>query len=455
MKSDRTKRRLAALGVAALLGLSLLPVLVGAASAAPVAGASSGSVATSWAYGGQDWTNGPPQSGGAINVSWNATFGLVALFNATNTSSTTIELTEQRTVALAVTLSASGSNFSLNYQLKALEVDRAWANLTRDANVTLLSNGSTVAALGLLNASARTNASLEESAVGSYATPNGTVPFSAYLNATGHAAVNATFSPALGLLPENLSAGMSSWSSSSMMNVTSSWGIAYDWARHNGTGSAASNGSRSGGFNATTLVTVYGSLGTAVTFHDHRARTAVFLHLLGPFGLRDGFVLVAGSFDFFGGGSHPFDTEAVGEASISSQAIFVTPGHDLDVRSIGAAQATFGTSGLPLASVGTSGVVAAIASPPSTTVTAQPESPSQAQTQAACLQTGCPGPAGGLGLLGIGAIALVAAAAVGAVLFFLRRRPRAPTTANSPVPPGVYGVATPPSPPSEGSGGQP
>ncbi len=424
MHDNRTKGQLAVLGMVALLGLAVVPFVSAAASAAP--GPAVSAPVASWAYGGEASSNGSFSALGA-EITWNATFGLVAIFNATNTSATTVELTAQRTMALSVTASASNGNgsFVAHYALKALEVDSAFANLSRNASVTL-ANGTNATALGILNASTHTSASLVESLTGS---SSGT-PFGAHLNASGSAHLAAAFTPALGLIPNNLS-GVSAWSSTAVLNATSAWQYAYNWSHVGPLGSASGNGSHAGGWNSTLAVTLYGhAFAAPVAFSDHANRTEVVLALGGPFELRDGFVLIPGAFDFFNGDAKAYGNFTLGAAAISADVVFVRSG-SLHVESVSAAQATFGDASAPLyVSGGSSGSVAA-ATPasvsPGSTVTAQPESPSTAQAQAACLKFGCSsaGPSYAA-LVVVGVVGVAALAAVAAIVGSRRKRPAAP-----------------------------
>ncbi len=451
MKAKRTIG-LAAAAVVVLLVLGLVPAFAGSASAAGTGASGSGTASGPWAYGGQGWSNAKVSSGN-VDLSWNASFGLVALFNATNTTNATVELSEQRTVALALAVSGSAPNLSFRLNVKALELDAASVNLTRSASVTL-ANGSTAGALGLLNASDRSTVTLAESLVGSY---RGS-PFSGYLNVTGKAEAHVAFTPTLGLVPLHLTPGLG-WSSTSVATATSSWTIAYDWARHSALGSNASSATRSGGWNGTTVVTLSGAAGSAQSlFHDHLARTMVVLALSGPFGLRDGFVLVPSGFDFFDGSSQPYDTEAVtGSATISTESLFVTDG-SLSARSVTAARAssTFGSPRIPLDVSSSGGARVATSSPASsnwsTSVLAQPESPSQAKAQAYCLQFTCSSSrAFPLGAVVLGLVVVVAVVAT--LLVLARRSHRrssieANTAAPATVPTGALG--TPPAPAPEG-----
>src|SRR5271170_2289936 len=144
-----TKGWLLVLGVTALLALAVGPALAGTASAAPVQPAFI-SPATQWAYGGQGSVTGTVTSG-ANTLTWNATFGWTVIYTATNTSASTVELEEQRTVGIQVTSTLTGPNVTATYTYLGTEVDTAFVNLTNESTVYVA--GVPVAALGINNES--------------------------------------------------------------------------------------------------------------------------------------------------------------------------------------------------------------------------------------------------------------------------------------------------------------
>lgn len=456
-------RQLVAIGLAALLAVTVLPVLAAPASGSAAGGSSGAGTLSSWAYGGEQSRNGTISSGGAT-LSWNATFALVVIFNATNTSNTSVQLQEERTEALTLEVTGSSASLSFHAQLSAIEVDTASVNLTRNATVTL-GNGSNVSAWGLENASSWSNASLAESVVGTY---QGNQSFSAYLNVSGRSQASVGFTPPLGVLPLTVQPGIS-WTAAALANASSSWTIGFTWAKHTPLRSGSGAANRSGGWNGTALVTVSGHAGAAEDgFDDHVGRTTIGLTLSGAFGLHDGFLLVPQGFDLFNGGTHAYDgDEVTGSATIFGESLFVT-GHHLTVRSVAAARASsrFGVSNSSLfTSDGTTGVVGAATVPSvsdaTATVLAQPESPSQARAQAYCLHFACsPSTSFPLGLLLVGIVSLggVATAAVLLARHGRRRSAafRSPGAGGALAPPtipdGAYGGAPPPNLPNGAEG---
>ena len=428
MSANGPKTKLASIAAVALVALAIVPALAATASAAPIAAApappSGGSSA--WAYGGQGWGSGGVTVGPA-SYSWNASFGGVVMFNATNTSNTTSMLHASRTVGVWINASYSGPNLSLAYHYHALEVDNAYANVTTAATVTL-QNASVVPALGILNASASAKASLAASVTGTM----GNQSADAYLNVTGTAQAALAFSPALGLIPLNLS-GVSAWEASAMVSGSASWNLGWNWSDHGWNGTSASGSNSTGGnWSTATEVTLVGHLvGVSTRFADHHPRLAVLLGFSGPFDLYDGFVLIPHGFDLFGAGGLAFGAHALGASAIASEYVFVDEGR-VGPRSLTAANATLGGSvAIPTALSTSGGATSPAASPsatPGATVWMQPESPSAAQAQANCLQFGCTSKPS-VGLLGPIAIAVAGTAAVVGVVAWRSRRGRAPPAA--------------------------
>jgi hypothetical protein len=409
----------------ALVALAVVPLLASAASAAAVAPGTLAPAGKSaqWAYGGEGWAGGGI-SAGTTTLSWNASVGAVVIFNATNTSANTVELTASRTVAVTISATFTGPYTSWAYHLKAVETDKAYVNLTNASTVTL-ANSTKVPALGILNASVQANASLKASLVG--VVDNRSV--GDYLNVSGWAWAKVAFDPSLGLIPLNLS-GVSSWHSSSDASGSAAWNLswAYTDYRWNGT-SGSYSGDVNGTWSTTTVVSLVGHVaGTYAKWVDHRLRTAVALGLSGPFDLYAGVLIVPHAFDLFGGGVTAYDGAGVGATAVTSEYLFVTNGpRYLWAGSVTAANMTAGTS-TPAALASTAGGAMPAVTPSASgsadpTVWEQPESLSAAQSQAYCLQFGCSGSSnslGGLVLLG----GIVAAVAVVAIALVLRRRSR-------------------------------
>ena len=425
MQTNGTKRRMLSVAAVALLALAILPLVGGSASAAAVGpSVASPDRSVEWAYGGEGWASGTAVSG---HLTWNASAGAVVIFNATNTSSTTTELTANRTVAISISATFSAPGTTITYNLKAYEQDLAYANITNASSVTL-SNLTTVPALGLINASLHATASLKASLVGTV----GNLSASDYLNVSGWAHAQVAFSPALGLVPLNLT-GVTGWGSAANASGSAAWNVSWAFANHGWNGTSASlNGDVNGTWSATTEVLLVGHVaGPWAHWVDHRARTAVVLGLVGPFDLYAGILLVPHAFNLFGGGVHAYDGAGVGGASVRAEYLFVTNGpRHLSAESVTAANLTAGaptpssyvSAGLAPA-LAPATAAAAPAASPTPTVWEQPEGVPAAQGQAHCLVFSCPGSSNPLAKLFL-PIAIVAVAAVAAIAVILSRRSR-------------------------------
>jgi hypothetical protein len=400
-------------GITVLFALALTPAVTGAANAASPS-ATPASATTQWAYGGQGNATGSVTID-AATVAWNASFGWTVIFTATNTSNSTVQLEEQRTVGIDLATTLNAPNVSASYTFHGTESDLAFVNLT-DAS-TVYVNGSAVPALGITNESLHVNAAVDQSilvAVHGHSHPG-------WLNVTGAAEGTVAFAPSLGLIPLNLS-GVQMWNSSATSSPSVSWTINYAWAALGWNGTTRSgSGVATGNWSATGPVTVTG-LKVAVLhpFSDHKVRTGVVLIVQGPVDAYDGYSFVPHAFDLFGGGAHPFDAVAFGSASIGSgqgETLYVSPGPRGPILS--AADSNFGAT--PGASSAlaqpTSGPSPAASSSPGATVEGQPMSVASAQAESSCLLNGCGGGAAQVSgaLIEIAVIALAVVAVVGTV----------------------------------------
>jgi hypothetical protein len=410
-KLGGTKGWLVLTGVAVLMALAVVPAFAGAASASPAPLTAAETPSNQWAYGGVGWSNNTLIIG-TETVTWNASFGWTVIFTETSTSANTVQIEEQRTVGIDLTATYSNPVTTATYTFHGQEADVAFANLTNDSTVYV--GGLPVPALGIDNDSTHTAASIAEAIT---VTHNGTTK-SASLDVTGTAHTSAQFAPSFGLVPLNLS-GVLMWNSTSTITPEASWNITYAWANNGfngqtGSGTQYDNGTLStpGTVNLTgyDVTKTYG----IPAFTDHVPRHAIILIVQGPLGNYDAFVFVPRGFDLFGGGVHPYDSVALGSASISAETLYVSSGaHGLAVT---AGSTTFGAS---TASVNSVGAVAGGSTPsavgsPGSTVVGAPMTVSQAQAENNCLTGGCS--AATSSTLGTVGIALIAGLAVVAVV---------------------------------------
>lgn len=410
-KLGGTKGWLVLSSVAVLMTLAVVPALAGAASASPAPVGTANSPSNQWAYGGMGWSNNTLVIGNE-RLTWNASFGWTVIFTSTNTSATTVQIEEQRTLGIDLTATFSSPAVHAQYSLSGHEVDVSFANLTDAATVYV--GGSPVAALGINNDSTSIAGAIAESIS---VTKNGTTQ-SANLDITGSAHTSAQFTPALGLIPLNLS-GVTMWNSTSTINPEGSWNITWTWANNGfdgrtGSGTQYANGTVSApgpvqltGFDVTKT---YG----VPVFEDHLPRHAIVLIVQGPLGNYDAFVLVPRDFDLFGTENHPYAASSLGSASISAETLFVSDGARGPAVTAGAT--TFGADTTTIGAVGSgsTGTAPAAASSPGTTVTGGPMSVAQAQAENNQL-TGGPAAATS-SILGAGALVVVAAIAVVALV---------------------------------------
>ena len=410
-KMGGTKGWLVLTSVAVLMALAVVPAFAGAASASPAPISAADSPSNHWAYGGVGWSNNT-QISGSTTLTWNASFGWTVIFTATTTSANTVMIEEQRTVGIDLTATYSSLTTQSTYSYHGQEVDLAFANITNDS--TVYEAGFPVPALGIDNDSTRVAGSISETIS---VTDHGTAK-TASLDVTGSAQTSAQFTPSLGLVPLNLS-GVTVWNSTSMINPSTSWNLTYTWANngfngHLGSGTLYSNGTWStpGPVSLTgyDVTRTYG----VPHFVGPTSRHAIVLIVEGPLGNYDAFVLVPRGFDLFGGGSHAYDSEALGSASISAETLYVSPGTLSPDVTAGAT--TFGASSQSISAQvsPSSGNAPAAAATPSTTVVGAPMSVSQAQAENSCLTGGCT--ATSSAVLDAGVLVIVAGLAIVAVV---------------------------------------
>ncbi|HTW40371.1 MAG TPA: hypothetical protein VMF04_05925 [Thermoplasmata archaeon] len=408
--NDGTKRGLVAASTALLVVVGLLAAFGASASAAPVH--TDSAATTAWAYGGGNSASGSLTLG-KLSASWNVSVDVVVIFHATPTVANTTELEEQRTLGVSVQVSLSEPNASLNYHYHAVEVDTAYANVSNDSTVYV--GGAPVAALGIDNASYHGTATLAESLV---ATAPGKM-LSAYLNVSADAKANVAFSPSLGVVPLDLT-GVSSWNSSANATPSASWNFSYNYAFHGWNNTTASGHHvRGGNWTASGPVALHGEVVTfgVPTFRDHTPRTAIVISVTGPATIYEGFLVVPHGFDIFGGGPQPYSHESMSTVAVSKDMLFVTTGRHLGVNSLSASEVTVGgTQGAAQPMIATPNAAAIpSAGMMGTSVVAQPESVSAAQSQANCIQNGCGSTPWFSGLLEAAVIGGVVAAVAGTV----------------------------------------
>jgi hypothetical protein len=383
------KKAWIAAGVALLVGLAIVPAFSGAASLTPastatasptnpcgttehglLASPAAASPDTQWSYGGQGWWNQTFKFD-HTTITYNSSFGWTVVFTVTHNTATGVwTLEEQRTMGITIHANVTTPKVTVLYCYHAQESDAAFANITNHSTVYVKDKA--VPALGLLNASVVVNGLIYQT----LSITNQTATRTASLSVTGNAQASVSFSPALGLIPLNLT-GVCEWNSSATATSAASWNIAWAYTELNGT---SGSGSKTGSLSGTTPVSLTGfKFGMRHPFSDHKSRIGVILVIQGPFNSYDGFILVPHDFDLFGPMTHGYDQFGFGSAGISTEQLYVSPGPG--GLAITAADQTFISAdtmsgfGAPVGG----GFAPAAFSSPSATVYGQPMTVEQAQ----------------------------------------------------------------------------
>jgi hypothetical protein len=414
-KSGGTKRVLLTSLVGVFVALMVIPMLGSSASAAPGPLVAANTAATQqWAYGGEAWQNGTVILSSS-EYNYSAFFGWTVILSATPTGANTLALEAQRTMAATLSVNyctpqCSSPTLQATFNLKAQETDVGFANLTNQS--TVYESGVAVPAVGLINDSAASQSQLSEN----LQVTSGGHTASRTLTATGHSNSSLAFSPALGLVPLNLSAA-TSWNSTAQFTAQGAWLINYAWSATTlsgisttGTGTANGTVQRSGEVNLTGYV-----LGM-VHLRNQTVVPAILLVVQGPFDDYDGFILVPHAYNMFGAAAHGYDSYGLGGAMVSSASLdgSITGGQFHPT----AASASFGAQASTVNLPGSTGGASPAANygSPGDQVQAQPMSVPAAQQESNCLTNGCGGgAASGLPILPILVIGLAVAAVIGTV----------------------------------------
>jgi hypothetical protein len=298
-----------------------------------------------------------------------------------------------------------------------------------------------------MNSSAVSSAKLTETALIRILGPPAT--HSATWNLSVQSAARATiaFSPALGLLPNNLTA-TPNWTSKSAFTGSGSWTAGFSYvhvpivgnpvtASHSASGSVAGSGN----------VTLVGTDVGPVVLRGGISTSAIRLAVLGPFAVREGFILVPTGADLFEG-SGEWQGDSVGGTTAGTDAVDFAPatgGHPMiDAASTRYAGSSTSTANQGALMAGPSPMANPAAEMGNGTVQAQPETAAQANAAAGCLLSGTcgtpgsPSPtriAGGFIVLTIAVVGLTVAV-VGLVVARQPPRKDPPTPYASLYPPG-------------------
>ncbi|MFI5418646.1 MAG: hypothetical protein ACHQ2Y_07110, partial [Candidatus Lutacidiplasmatales archaeon] len=431
---------------AALIVVLLTPAF---ATAAPLPSGTPVNTAQ-WAYGGQRWVNvSATLPNGTFSES--VFFGWHVIFSSTNTSATTVAIEAQRVMAADVFINYCSPTCtspvrSGNVSIVGWERDVGFANLTSAA--TVYENGVAAPAVGLLNASAQSASRLNQSYAFSQSLGAISHSASASLVMAGSASASSSFSPALGLVPLNLSANLT-WNSTSNYTAQAAWSGSFGYALHGPAGGNLSgSGTPGGNITGGGIVSLNGADLGSVTLRNGQTAPVIAIQVFGPFDDLDGVILIPHGYNAFGGAAHAWDTHEVGGATIGTSRLdaFVDGSRHLHLV---AAASTYLTAnhmltvpGAPSPGDGRVSADAAPAASAGTLVQAQPESVAQASQGQHCLSVGCAtGPSGpgsvGTVIVLVGLIAVLVVGSIAVVQWRVRAGARAQLSGAGSVPSGA------------------
>lgn len=332
------------------LALAILIVVPTAAAALNGSPARSPALAVvssdSWAFGTERWfnlTQATPMGTHTVQawMSW------YTINNRTNVSADVTAWTIERTVASSFSSTycspdCTTPTLKVDLNHTAYEHATGFVNMTRAAVV--YENGTGVAAFGLLNASASADARLTSHATVWVTTAQGVRNVSESFAAYGSANASLAFTPALGLIPISLSAGVS-WNATSAYVGGGDWSAVWNYTKTNASGSTiTASGSPSGSLNVTGNLSVEGAVVATHVLPNGTVLPAISLEFSGDFGALDGLILLPHAFDFFGYGPRSWDGYRLGFAHMETTRLAIEfQGGSTSLR-LRAATSDFGTN---------------------------------------------------------------------------------------------------------------
>ncbi len=408
--------------VSTFIVVSVLPAV---AAGSPTPSLTPGPTYTVWAYGAVRTVDFSGPATSDYDYMGSATYGYAVILNQTNLTSSTFELFANRTMAVDLSIEYCSPNckkptLTATVSHDVWEAVDSWANFTTNASV--IQSGANASAVGLLNSHTEVHGSLLDEAQG--------LVRDSVLSANVSADASVTFSPALGLLPNDLSAP-SSWTSSSAFSASGDYliGYHYHFVGPHATiniGPTTTSGSVSGTGN----VSVSGSVSSGAPSSIDLGGVPyvnVSLSVVGPFEAREGFILVPDTVDLFGSSaSSAWSANETGGATASMSSLDVRPGGAH--LGIGGSEWLFtsmalnpSVTSLAPEGPGVTEIAAGANDVGTTPVQGVPMAVGQAQSDQGCLISGgtCASPAGKgpapvflLGLLGAAVLAAVLVVAV-------------------------------------------
>ncbi len=303
----------------AVLVVCSVPVV---AAAPGTSALTAGSASTVWAYGG---VRNVSFSGPSAVKGWayqgSATYGYTVVLNQTNLTSTTFELSANRTMGASLMIRYCTPNckspvatVSLGY--RAWESDDDWANFTTAG--TVYENGVATAAIALNNSHSTLLGSLNDTAVWPQ--------HSDLLQVGVSSSASVQFAPALGLIPDSLAPG-ASWNATSAFSATGSYLLSYYYHHVGPLGGNVTfgPGTLSGNVGGSGNVSVIGSAAPGHVKLGGASYDDLSLEVLGPFSVREGFILVPAQVDLFGGSDESPLQNASGASTAEMTSIYARP----------------------------------------------------------------------------------------------------------------------------------
>lgn len=303
MRTTATMGALLAVGVALLMALAL-PGFAAATAPNPTA------PPQQWAYQGNGYYNASSGSTLTGDLTIHAYYTWVTIVTQTNTSTTSYTLEAQRAASAVVFVNycypqCANAQDTANLTVTGWEADSGFANLTTAATVTV--NGTSAAALGLENSQAYAKGNVTATASYDISAGGQTYDGSAYASGAASGQASLSFSPSLGLVPNNLYTN-EVWNSSSTYTASGSYEGAYHyWYNGIGTGansSGSGSGAPSGSVSGSGPISLAGQDYGMITLHNGATVPVLGLSLStgGRFTLVDGVIVVPTSGSAMNGG---------------------------------------------------------------------------------------------------------------------------------------------------------
>ena len=420
--------------VAVLVGLVAATALAPLTAAHDTAAVGTGSGAPEqWAYGYEQWSNNSVISSG-YSLNYTSFYALQTVTTATNTSNSTVELETNWTWVYTYDYLYCAPNCTVGTTLYNLTLSE-WSTTLSFTNTTsaatVYENGTPAAAFGIVNGSYVSASNYSEQYLYVY---NGSTLFQGVAFTGSNATWQATFSPALGLVPWNLAVNQT-WNSSASVATGAVSDSTYLYAYLVYGYNSLSRGNAYSKYSLTSNETVAGRDLGNTTLSNGQNATSISLAYTGPSYAAYGLLYAPQSATLFGGATQNWSVGVVYGMVPSSPSLYVehsaNPGK---YRVVGGttlwnSKVSVYAVSAPVAPSSGSPVLPTVTS---TTSVAQPERVAFAQDAARCLLSTCPTvapatPSGRGASFPAWAIAAVAVTGAAAILTFIgwRRRPPA------------------------------